>query len=49
MIVKKIWVHSGDKFGTSWTREGYYLFGFIPLFIRDTSTRIKYSATRMSS
>ncbi len=48
MIVKKKWVHVGDKFGTSWTREGYYLFGILPLFIRDTSTRIKFHATRVS-
>lgn len=39
MIVKKIWTahtHGGTH---EWYREGFYLFGFIPLYIRDLTTR----------
>lgn len=43
MIVKRIWIKKRrDIFGhidkiTSW--EGWFLFGFIPLYIRQTGTR----------
>lgn len=35
MIVKRKWLQ-GDKYGCrEWEREGWYLFGIIPLYIRD--------------
>lgn len=49
MLVKKRWIAYADGNSTSWMQEGYYLFGVIPLFICDLSTRIRGHATRVSS
>jgi hypothetical protein len=44
MIVYKCWYevrndyHHYDK----WLREGWFLFGFIPLYIRDRQNRERY-------
>lgn len=36
MIVKKVWLQvSQSGLGPEWTREGFYLFGIVPLYIRD--------------
>ena len=41
MLVKRIWLEREGKgmFIREWHREGWYLFGFIPLYIRDLSVR----------
>jgi len=38
MIVVKRFLYR-RKTGPEWTREGWYLFGLIPLFIRDLDVR----------
>lgn len=42
MIVHKFW-KAKRKIGTyvsdTWLREGWFLFGFIPLYIRDRENR----------
>lgn len=38
MIIKKIWLQR-RRIGTEWTREGWYLFGILPLYIRDMGPR----------
>ncbi len=39
MIVKKVWIQVRDQGAFEWEREGWYLFGFIPLYIRDSAPR----------
>lgn len=39
MIVKKIWYQTRKGGLPEWQREGWYLFGFIPLYIRDMGSR----------
>ena len=43
MIYKRIWRErrkvDGAALPFEWTIEGWYLFGFIPLYIRDKETR----------
>lgn len=38
MIVKKCWFHRsvGNR---SWPREGWFLFGVVPLYVRDLEPR----------
>lgn len=46
MIVRKMWKatrktsygHTTD----TWLREGWFLFGFIPLYVRDLQNREKF-------
>lgn len=39
MIVKRVWIqHYGHR---EWAREGWYLFGFIPLLVLDKSPRAR--------
>lgn len=44
MIIKKVWLQT--RFGGvgEWEREGWYLFGFLPLYIRDTGPRARIAA-----
>jgi hypothetical protein len=44
MIVKKIWMQSRIR-GPEWMREGWYLCGFIPLYIRDVGPRRRVVTT----
>jgi hypothetical protein len=39
MIVKKIWTTREDGGSAKWQREGWFLFGFIPLYVRDLTNR----------
>lgn len=39
MIVKKIWMAHGLGGTPSWQMQGWYLFGIIPLYIRDVAPR----------
>ncbi len=45
MIVKRVWLQTSTRYrggvcGTaSWYRHGWYLFGFIPLYVRDITDR----------
>lgn len=40
MIVKKIWIQpSKTNRNLEWYQEGWFLFGVIPLYIRDMSAR----------
>jgi hypothetical protein len=44
MIIHKLWQHTTHYRVTrnvkdSWLREGWFLFGFIPLYIRDRTNR----------
>jgi hypothetical protein len=45
MIIKKVWIQprhiNADFVKGEWTREGWYLFGIIPLYIRDMTPREK--------
>lgn len=42
MIIKKRWLQT-SRFGTvEWEREGWYLFGLIPLYIRDLRPRSRF-------
>lgn len=44
MIIRKMWLQSIKNGGPEWIREGWYLFGFIPLYIQDLAPRgRKYS------
>jgi len=38
MIVHKMWT-AGTGHYTTWRREGWYLFGIVPLFVRDVTAR----------
>lgn len=37
MIIHRMWIEF--KGSTEWVRNGYYLFGFIPLYLSDSSPR----------
>lgn len=40
MIIKKVWIERKTFKSTGeWQREGWYLFGIIPLYIRDSGPR----------
>ncbi len=40
MIIKKVWVQVRDGgLPHEWYREGWYLFGFLPLYVRDMTGR----------
>jgi hypothetical protein len=39
MIVKKTWHAHTSGGGSQWIKEGWFLFGFIPLYIRDATVR----------
>jgi hypothetical protein len=49
MIVHKTWIAANkfygrglkrrDNAGKQWQREGWYLFGLIPLYVRDVTQR----------
>lgn len=42
MIVHKFWKAKRKRYGhviDSWLREGWFLFGVIPLYIRDRENR----------
>ncbi len=39
MIVKRVWKQTSQGGLVSWYREGWYLFGFIPLYVRDLTDR----------
>jgi hypothetical protein len=40
IIVKKIWRHrSKSDYSKEWFKAGWFLFGFIPLYIADMSDR----------
>jgi hypothetical protein len=44
MIIHKFWKARRKQYGTvrdTWLREGWFLFGFIPLYIRDRENREK--------
>jgi hypothetical protein len=37
MIIHKMWRVKGKTYsGDVWTREGWFLFGFVPLYIKTT-------------
>lgn len=42
MIVYKAWVQSSKYGSRQWQREGWFLFGFIPLFTRDLQLRVTF-------
>lgn len=45
MIVHKCWKahrRTGNFITDTWVREGWFLFGFIPIFIRDMQNREKF-------
>lgn len=39
MIIKKIWLQRRNGGLNEWQREGWYLFGFLPLYVRDSGPR----------
>lgn len=39
MIIKKKWLRQIKGRGPEFEQEGWYLFGFIPLYIRDLGRR----------
>jgi hypothetical protein len=41
VIIKRMWTESSSNYATAptWIREGWYLFGFIPLYVRDVTAR----------
>jgi hypothetical protein len=41
VIQKKMWLQSAITKGKyrEWSMEGWFLFGFIPLYVRDTAPR----------
>ena len=39
MIVKKLWIESKPNGTDPWEREGWFLFGIIPLYVRDLTFR----------
>lgn len=39
MIVKKVWLQCRPGGLSEWEREGWYLFGIVPLYIRDNGPR----------
>lgn len=44
MIVKKKWLQTRPFTSPEWEREGWFLFGLIPLYIRDVTSRGRFSA-----
>lgn len=40
-ILKKKWLQRSDGGMHEWPMEGWYLFGFIPLFVRDIHNRYR--------
>jgi hypothetical protein len=43
MIVKRKWLATENGGVREWPVEGWYLFGFIPLYIRDMGPRYRKS------
>lgn len=39
MLVKKVWLEVRKNGLVEWERQGWYLFGLIPLYIRDMGPR----------
>lgn len=39
MIVKNRWILTHHFESQKWVREGWYLFGIIPLYLRDVTPR----------
>ncbi len=39
MIIKKVWKQRSRGGLVEWYREGWYLFGIVPLYIRDLTDR----------
>jgi hypothetical protein len=42
MIVKKKWLQKSRGGMLEWPREGWYLFGVIPLYVRDCRERGRF-------
>lgn len=46
MIVYKMWKarrkHSWGALSDTWLREGWFLFGVIPIYVRDIENREKF-------
>lgn len=43
MLVKKVWIQTAAMGLREWQVEGWYLFGFIPLYVRDCGPRRRRS------
>lgn len=39
MIIHKTWLQTKHGGRLEWQREGWYLFGFLPLYVRDLGPR----------
>ena len=46
MLVKKVWIAKRGRYvgrtlmeTIKWNREGWFLFGFLPLYVRDVNSR----------
>ena len=39
MIIKRVWLQVAEGGLREWRREGWYLFGVLPLYIRDIDPR----------
>ena len=39
MITKRVWIQTVPRSGREWLREGWYLFGILPLYVRDLTAR----------
>jgi hypothetical protein len=39
MIIKKIWLRSAPSSTLEWHQEGWFLFGILPLYVRDMTPR----------
>lgn len=48
MVIKRVWLEVG-KHGQEWKRAGWYLFGIVPLYIRDEGPRHRIGAMQGSN
>jgi hypothetical protein len=39
MVIKRVWIEEADCGGWGSRREGWFLFGIIPLYVRDMEPR----------
>ncbi len=46
MIVYKRWMQQTKNGSREWEREGWFLFGFIPLLLRDINLRGRFGKSK---
>lgn len=39
MLTKRVWIQTSHRGLRQWHREGWFLFGIIPIYVRDLQPR----------